>query len=316
MPWSKPVKKLTYTILSGLLLLCGHLHADDDAYLQKQDVSAEKIAAQDTDGALFHFSVKGDWIQQAKVNKRTFNRNHVKFWEAYGQGTMVVYYNKDCKEGIILGAGYSHTFFDWNKNLYFDRTVFDEASLSVTAFSQRLCNWLWQAQFVVNWETHFSDFTDYSNYDLFLWGRYEYTCDVNLHAGFYAQTGMKIDHIYPIIGFDWTINDQWKLNCVFPFNLSIEYKYDQNWTALIAGRLFDVRYRVGKNEPLSKGLLEYRNKGVELAVNYESKYFSGNIHGGYTFGGKFIISNKNHKHKKHFNFDSSPYAGGEISLKF
>lgn len=304
-------------ILSGLLPFCGSLQADDDAFIDNQNISSEKMMSAESESeGIFHLSAKADWVQQAGIDKRGFHHNHVKFNEAGVQGTAIVYYNEHCKEGLALGVGFDHVYFSWNKNFYFHRKDFNDVSFTLSAFSERLSDWLWQAQLSVNCDAKYWSISEYTNYDFFLWGRYEYCCNVNLHAGFFAQTGMKIDHIYPIIGFDWTINDRWKLNCVFPFNMSLVYTYNENWSAALAGRIFDVRYRVGKHEPLSKGLFEYRNKGVELAIHYDTKMISANIHGGSTFGGQFKISNHNNKHKKHFNLDAAPYVGGEISMKF
>jgi len=311
------VKKLTYLALSGLLPICGALYADDDAIIDNQNVSKENLmdAASEEDGP-FHFSAKGDWIQEAKIDKRCFPHNHVKFADVQIEANAVVYYNKACKEGLAVGLGYEHVRFEWNKNIYFDRKNFDEVTFALTAFSARLDGWVWQAQVAMNWDTRYWDFEYYTDYDFFLWGRYEFCCDVNLHAGFYAQTGMKVDHIWPVLGFDWKINDCWKLNLIYPFNMSLVYSYDECWSVALAVRLFNVRYRAEKHAPLPKALMQYINRGLELAINYNGKYISANIHGGMTAGGQFRISNKNNKHKRHFDFDGSPYAGGQISIKF
>lgn len=310
------VKKLTYALLGSLIPFLGGLQADDETNIDNQDISAEKMMADETEGSIFTFSAKGDWIQQAKIDKRTFNHNHVKYWNANAQATMIVYYDKQWEEGLALGVGYDHVYFNWNKNLYFKNKNFNDASFTVSAFSKRLCKWLWQAQATLSWEYCYKNFSDYTYYDLVLWGRYEYTCDINLHFGLYAQTGMKIDHIFPVIGFDWTISPKWKLNAIFPFNMSLVYKFNDSLSFALAGRIFNVRYRVGRNEPLTRALFEYRNKGIEFAANYDTKHFSVNLHAGYALGGTFVISDHNHKHKKHFDFDSSAYAGGEITLRF
>lgn len=310
------MKKLAYTILNGILLLTGNLVADDDATIDGRNISLEKITEDLSDETAFQISAKSDWIQEAKIDKRTFNRNHVKFCNTNVEATAVVYYNKHCEEGLALGLAYDHTHFNWNKNLYFHRQNFDNAILSVTGFSNRLCGWLWRGQVNINWDTRYQNISEYTNYDIFLWGRYEYNCQMNLHFGFFALTGMKIDRVYPILGFDWTLSPTWKVNAVFPLNISLVYSYNQELTGSLAVRLFNLRYRVGNHEPLPKGLLEYRNQGIELAVNYDGKRLIANLHGGYALGGKFTISNQHHKHKKHFNFDGSAYIGGELGIKF
>ncbi len=311
------MRKLSYLFLSSLLALCGGLDADDDAIVDNQNISAESMKTDETaNESIFNISAKADWIGEAKIDKRGFPHNHLKFWQAAIEGSAVVYYNRACKEGLVLGVGYDHVIFDWNHNFYFKRDKFNQVTFALSGFSERMNNWQWQAQIAVNCDTNHWNFSEYTNYDFFLWGRYEFCNDFNFHAGFYAQTGMKIDHIYPVLGFDWKINETWKLNAIYPFNMSLVYNYDENWSALAGIRLFNVRYRVGKHEPLSKGLFQYRNTGIELAVNYKDQRYYANIHAGCAGGGKFIISNKNNKHKHHFHLDAAPYIGGEISAKF
>ncbi|MBA2728276.1 MAG: hypothetical protein H0U49_08920 [Parachlamydiaceae bacterium] len=311
------MRKLTFLILSGLIPFCGTLQADDDAIIDNRNTSAEtNQAADNEDQGIFNVSVKADWIQKAKIDKRGFPHNHLKFGQANIEGTAVVYYNPQYKEGLALGVGYDQVYFNWNDNFYFNQKKFNQVTFALSAFSARVCDWLWQAQIAVNCDAKRWNFSEYTNYDFFLWGRYEFCYNINFHAGFYAQTGMKIDHIYPVLGFDWKINDQWKLNAVYPFNMSLVYSYSENWSAALAIRLFNVRYRTGKHEHLEKGLFQYRNSGLELAINYDDKKYSGNVHAGCTGGGEFVISNKNNKHKHHFNLDAAPYIGGEIAMKF
>jgi len=311
------VRKLSFIFLSGLLPFCGTLLADDDAIIENQNVSKENMQTEENaKQGIFNVSAKGDWIQKAKIDKRGFPHNHLKFWQANAEATAIVYYNPQCKEGLALGVGYDHVYFNWNENFYFCQKKFDALTFALSAFSMRVCDWLWQAQISMNCDTRHWNFSEYTNYDLFLWGRYEFCNDVNFHAGFYAQTGMKIDHIYPVLGFDWKINEQWKLNLVYPFNMSLVYTYTDTLSAALAVRLFNVRYRVGKHEPLREGLFQYRNAGLEFVVNYDNKKYSANVHAGYTWGGQFVISDKNNKHKRHFNLDAAPYVGGEIAVKF
>lgn len=311
------MRKLSFIVLGGLISLYGSLQADDDAFVDNQNISAEKMkdSSGEEDG-IFQISVKADWVGEAKIDKRCFPHNHVKFREGGIQGTAVVYYNCECKEGLAVGVGTDYVYFNWDKNFYFDQTKFNEVSFAISAFSERVNDWLWQAQLSINCDTRHWSFSYYTNYDFFLWGRYEFCSNFHLHGGFYAQTGLKIDRIFPVLGFDWTINDQWKLNAIYPFNMSLVYSYCENWTAALAVRLFNVRYRVSKHEPLPKGLFQYRNAGLELAFNYEKNKLSGNVHAGCTLGGEFTISNKNNKNKRHFDLDAAPYIGGELSMKF
>jgi len=313
------VRKIPYILAGSLALCAGNLQAEDDVDVELQNVGSEQmIDADKKDDKAFRISVRGDWIQETKIHKKKYRDEKLKFYEAEAELQGVVYYNPCFEEGIGLGLSYNTVHLHWRGNPYFGESNFPQVSFSVAGFSKRAPGWLWQAKATINWQTQKkASFSDYTNYDLLLWGRYEYCPDVLwLHTGFVAQTGMKIDRIFPIIGFDWVINDKWKLNAVFPLNLSIVYSFSDKWSIDLAGRLWSPRRRVKKHEELSEGLFRYRNSGAELGLNYNTDWFRVNAHIGYAFGGVLTISDRNNKHKKHIDFDSSSYAGGELVFKF
>lgn len=300
--------------LSALSLAA--LCADDNATTNLQDVSAETMIDSDSDNKPFRVFAQGDWIQSSNIDKKDFHHQHVKFYTAEIQAQGIFYYDACHEEALGAGIGYTNSRFDWNKNHFFHEKNMNQVSLTVLASSKRLCNWLWQASVTANWEPKYQKFWDYTNYDLLLWGQYSFNQTMNWHFGFLALVGMKVDNIYPVFGFDWAFWDQWKLNLVFPLNLSLEYQFDCDWTAAAAIRFFDIRYRFGRHEKLDRGLLHYRNNGAELAINYNKDQLKLNVHAGVTFAGQFVISNRHNKHKKHFDMDSAAYAGAEASFKF
>ncbi len=157
---------------------------------------------------------------------------------------------------------------------------------------------------------------DYACYDLILWGRYEYCEHIGVHVGFFAQAGMKMDRVYPIVGFDWKLSNRWKLNLVYPVNISLEYLLSKHWTIALAERNFNVRYRVRHRESHPKFLVRYENKGAELAIKYEDNLTTANVHAGYTFGGLFKVANYNNHHPHHYRLDSAGYIGAEATIKF
>jgi hypothetical protein len=81
-----------------------------------------------------------------------------------------------------------------------------------------------------------------------------------------------------------------------------------------------LRYRYGKHQNIKKcyekGLLRYRNNGLEFVVNYLKDAISANVHVGGTFGGRFKVANRHYKRKKHYKLESAAYAGAEASIKF
>lgn len=317
--------KNTFAWFGALSLCCGAVVADEDMDISMQNLSGEHILeAKDAQESPFRISAHGDWIGKSKINKHGHRHQSINFSTAEIQAEGIVYYNPDCKEGLGLGVSYTHSRFDWHKRRHFSAQNLEQVSFTLTGFTERVHKWLWMGSVVANWEPKYNNFTEYTNYDIVFWGRYECDKDINMHMGFLAQTGMKIDRIYPIIGVDWKINDKWKLNAVYPMNISVVYTINDAWSASFAGRLFDLRYRLGKHDArgfakrnrYKKALLQYRNTGAELAINYDHNRFSANLHGGVTFGGQFIFSNRHNKRKKHFDLDSAGYVGGEAVVKF
>lgn len=307
----------TFWTCFGAITLCScTAFADDDMDISMQNLGSEKILqAKDVEDTPFRISARGDWIGRSKVNKKGYRNQHVNFSTVEAQAEGIIMCNEDCQEGVGIGIGYTRSRFDWhNSRCDLGNHNMDQLSFTITTFSQRLKNWLWMASVTANWEPKYSNFTDYTNYDILFWGRYACDKDFNMHIGFLAQTGMKIDRIYPVIGFDWKINDKWMLNAVFPMNMSIVYTINESWTAALAARIFDLRYRLGKRE--HRALFQYRNGGAELAINYNQKHFSANIHAGVTVGGQFRLSNRHNKDKRHFDLDPAGYVGGEAVVKF
>lgn len=128
---------------------------------------------------------------------------------------------------------------------------------------------------------------------------------------------MRIDNVYPILGFDWKPNDKWEVNAVFPVNMAIVYNWTDNFAFALAGRLWNSRFRLGEDEPIPDGLLKYTNSGIELQGRYQyCSWISAQIRAGYSFGGQLKVANRKYQDKMHFDFEGAPYLGGELLLEF
>lgn len=313
------MKKLLITIL-GLFFVTAQLPAYYQANGETTDFERNMIEGDDEDGGPFRFDLNYNAYGRTKFDKKKFRHEHFTYSDFNIQGTMIVHYNKCYKEGISLTLGYDRTFLNWKKNRYFHQHKFNTATFSVQGFTKRACDWLWIASAGINIDTDHFDINQYATYDFLLWGRYDYsTCpDVGVHVGFLAQTGMKIDRVYPILGFDWKINEKFKLNAVFPVNISAVYHYDCNWSFELAARTIDSRHRVGNHNRYKKGIFEYRAVGAELGANYEyDNWLEVNLHAGVLLGGMLKITNQRHKHAHHLNIEGgAPYAGGEVQVNF
>lgn len=230
---------------------------------------------------------------------------------------MAFYYDPATKEVLDLSLSYLHTTMKWDDNVFFNQGDFNTVAVRLAFFSRRLCNWEWKGFVKMYIEADHPDFQHYLYWDFSLWGFYMINNCTNVHIGVYGEVGMKADHLYPIIGFDWRYSRNVKLSLVFPTDLSLLWIIDDCWNVGIAERFFRQRHRVGHDDPLPMGLWEYSNTGTELGVNYRwGERIIANAHAGWAWGGRLRIDNRYRRDAHHREFHGSPYVGGEASVRF
>ena len=215
----------------------------------------------------YSFETHFDRVASAKIKNTREKGHHISFAEAEAVAGAVVYYDDVHTEGLRVGIGYTATYVGFEDNPKFDQEHFEMLNINIGGFTKRLDDWFWRAQLSINIDTREWD-APYTNYDLVLWGRYTFCKDIGFHMGFWAQTGMWMDRVYPIFGADWQIDSKWKLNLVYPVNVSLQYALTKKWALAIAGRSFDFRDRVSKKESRYKDLVHYENIGCEFMVLY------------------------------------------------
>lgn len=289
-----------------------------DVDVDQQDIGSEQIAAPAPSrkrSTPFNFGTKIDVIGDSKISEGFFKGDKVHFATAEVEGGMIVYYCPRYTEGLRVNIGYQPTYLNWSDNPWFEQDHFNLVNLSLIGFSKRFDKWFWRSQLTVNMDADEWSF-DYTSYDLLLWGRYDYRENIGIHLGFWAETGLQLDRVYPVIGFDWTISPKWKLSLVYPVNIALEYSLNKRWTLALAGRFFNSRFRVHHDESTPKALVRYTNIGSEFAIRYANDVMDGNIHAGVTFGGKYREANRHNHHAHTYDLDSAAYAGGEINIKF
>ena len=290
----------------------GYALIDDDI------VGSEDIMDIERQPGPFRIEFDGDSVNRASFENHDLSGQYFTFSQASVRAGMAFCYFPEHREAYAASLGYNTTKMDWNENPYFDQTQFHTATLSLRLYSNRLRDWLWRGQVSATIDTQHMDFNHYLDFDAVLWGRYEYSCNINTHIGFIVQTGMKLDHVYPIFGFDWRFRENWVLNLVYPTNLSLLYEWNKTWSAEIGMRFFDVRHRTGWNQPLPGALVTYTNSGVEFGINYKwDPFIEANLHVGSTLnGGELEIADKNDHHTKHYDLKGSGYAGAEVTISF
>lgn len=307
---------LATLILTGSTLYAQNFESTDFAAMKPVGEDEEEISqTSDEDSGPFKASVTYDFVGAAKIDEVGFKHDHVTFSNVdIGIGS-IIYYDAPHKEGIYVSLDYEVTRLKWTNNPFFTQTKYHTATVGLAAFTSRACHWDWQAYIGANIDTDHTSWS-YTTYDLLLWGRYEYCEGFGLNGGFVAETGMRADRVVPLLGIDWTINDRWQLNAIFPVNMSINYKIDCNWTAAGVIRIFTSRHRVGEHAAIPEGIWIYRNSGVEGAINYDLGTFHVNFHAGCTLGGRVKVTDREYHHSQRYDLRAAPYVGGEVSYRF
>lgn len=276
------------------------------------------VAEQEYEGP-FLFTAHTDVVGKAKFEHRRCrpHLDNIQYAEADVDASLVVYYQRCIKEAAFATLAYSFNRIDW-KNPYYSQKDFNTVSPGIAFVTERFCDWFWAAAFRVNFDINHFKFPDYLTYDILFAGRYSYREDLGLHMGLLVLTGMKIDRVYPIVGFDWKISDRWKLKLVFPTDMALIYSFTKEWSVAVAASAFDTRHRVGPDANLSRAVTEYRSAGIEGGINYRScdGQWKFNIHAGEIIGGRVRVANRHYHHIKRFRFNSAPYVGGNLEVKF
>ena len=291
------------------------MFADSDVDVDMTDLGPQDMNAS-AKKSPFSLAGRVDAIKKTEISQGYFKGDTFHFSTGEAEAGMVFYYCPAYSEGANVAITYTSSLIDWQNNPWFCQDHFNTVTFTLGGMTKRIKGWFWQAQVGVNVDADEWDLVDYANYDLLLWGRYEYCPHIGVHIGFIAQTGMQMDRVYPILGADWRISRNWKLNLVYPVNVSLEYLITDNWSVYVGGRTFNVRYRVGKHESSPKNVIRYENLGAEAAVVYQNDFTSANIHVGSTLGGKFRVANEHNDHPHHYKLRPSGYVGGEVVVKF
>lgn len=290
--------------------VCGWCDVDVD----QQDIGMEGLT-KPAKRTPFSFSSHIDAIDKTKIDKGLYKGYDIRYATSEVEAGMIVYYNPTYTEGLRVAVGYTPTYLRWAECPWFEQDHFNTMPVTLAGFTKRLDDWFWRAQVSFNFDAD-QWTSEYMSYDILLWGRYEYCKNIGIHFGFWAETGLQMDRVYPVIGFDWTISPKWKLSVVYPVDIAMEYSLTKTWKFALAARFFDSRFRVNPEECTSKALVRYTNAGAEFAIKYEKGDMSANIHVGSTLAGKFRQADRHNHHAHTFDLDSAIYAGGEIDLKF
>lgn len=287
-----------------LLLLPTLLFAVED------DLNYPLFEVENAPPPFYAFSISGQYVDVSKTDFRSpglENSNLI-----YRQADAAFAYTHPCTEvaGFIFGAGWVGTDVDMKDNPDFNETNFNYINFSVGGYTKAFDPWTWTLTLAAFLDTEEFSFSDYALYQGVLWGKYAFCPYVELDFGLILEVGLNKEKVWPILGFIYTPWDCFKINAVYPINITAEYFWNDAWTLAGSIRFLRNRHRVQKDEPNSQGIFEYRTTGAELDLIYSPldrlsvKGFAGK-----TFDGDLKMTNRRDNNGRHFKFDGSFYWG-------
>lgn len=312
------MKKLAYHLLLSMLLSHSLAKANETTVA---DVSQYQLLSyKSSQGSCDLPNPFGVLLNATSIGRASVptNNTHLRYGEGQFEGLFG--FKLDHHSGATVNIGAGVVNMRWPNNDFFATQNFGMVNVGISAYTDSICNWFWQAGFNAQYSTNQninSRFTKAARYGSLLWGRYNYSRDLGVHLGLLVFTGIMKTNAYPIIGIDYTLYNKWQFNLIFPVNLSVAYLIDQNWSVSVAGRPFVSRQRLGTNQALASGIFEYRNYGTELSLNYGyCEMIQCSAYAGYSFGGTIKFEDANGDTTAYRITRAAPYVGVNLLWAF
>ena len=267
-----------------------------------------------------HFDGEFRDVYPAEFSTHSVKHSKVHYEDAHA----FVYYSHYLTPHNSLSwkVGYSFLDFDWPKNPRFTGDDYHFVNSSVGWVSTSLQDWRWILSGSVSVDAQTFDFGQSGVYYGLMWGRYQYSPSIGMHVGWAGYVGVKNGYLLPIIGIDYRASEKWKINAIFPINVSVEYLFTPQWSTSLQWATFGRPYRFpmrahGGIDKYKNGIFEVYSKGLELDLNFQTgNTLSASVGAGWNFGGWISIKDAHNHHGKYYKFDDAPYVQGKLTLTF
>ena len=265
-----------------------------------------------------HYEMTLNYKMMAKTKFAKNNRpKNERFSYAQESANFLILQPLSEKNSLFGGIGYSSAKLTWDQNPAFKHKTYSYVNLLLGGTSREVENWLWEGKLIVSLDPHSSRLDTTTWYNGFFFGRYTYTKNVGIYIGFNMYTGLNKDMVYPILGFDYIPNKEWKLSLIYPTDISLTYTITPEWSAIATLRPILDRHRLKRTEAVPFGVYEYSTNGTEVALKWapslacETKLFVGS-----TTGGRLKITDKLGRNGQIFKLRPAPYAGLTVVVRF
>ena len=259
-----------------------------------------------------------DHINSSKFKFPHSSRHHTL---SFGEGTFLATYTYKLSSqlGLKYGIGYTRTKLGFTHRPHIEQKTFNNLLLSIGGSIKTQDKWLWDTNLYLQMNTEHLSLSRYTFFRGYLHGKYEWKEDINLHVGLEGVTGMHYTHIWPSVGFDYQYSPKIRFNAIFPSNVSAIYFFTERTSINASAHLFFTRQRLGINESdhLKRGLIAYRNVGLEIGFNYRiMDRILANVHIGEALGGRLRVSHRHDRKRHHYRQKAAPYFGLVACLAF
>jgi hypothetical protein len=259
-------------------------------------------------------------VAPAKFRTHSVHGSHEKYADARAR----LFYSHDITPDNTLswGACYSYLKFDWPDNPRFRGDDYNFAGASLAWVTTSLADWRWILGTAFTVDASSFDFGKTGVYYGLMWGRCHHSDQLGLHLGWFGFAGVRNGYLLPIVGADWKWNKHWKLNAIFPVDLSLHYNFTDQWSLVLAGKTFGRPYRfpIRAHDGIGRfknGIFQVYSSGAELDLNYTlGNKVTAEIGGGWNFGGWIFVENSQGHHGKYFKYNGAPYAQANVAVTF
>ncbi len=267
-----------------------------------------------------HFDGEFRDVGKAKFRTQSVKGSHVEYQDAHAFLYYSHYMTPD--NSLSWKVGYSFLDFNWLKNPRFKENDYNFVNASVGWVSTSIKDWRWILSTGVSVDAQTFNFGQSGVYYGLMWGRYHFSDTIGMHIGWAGYAGVRNGYLLPILGIDWRASKKWKVNGIFPVNLSVEYLFNKYWSSALEVATFGRPYRfpmrvhggIGKYK---NGIFEVYSKGLELDMKFNTGGgFFASFGGGWNFGGWILIKDHANHHGKYYKYDGAPYVQGKISCTF
>lgn len=283
-----------------------------------QDVSPsfEDFDINIPEGVKAHFQVKAKYDITDNGEFSTPGVRHQKMRFGEGEASIAYIFPVNRCHTFSVSLGYQNTLVDWDENPQFSQEFFHDGFLSIGAKTTSIPCWDFQAEAAFYVDLELWERRSFLFY-LTGWGRYRFNHYTGINVGFISRSGIRQERVWPILGFDIQWSEAWKVNLVYPINLSIAYQVTPRWSSYVGARIVNTRHRLDHSEPNPNGIFQYRNWGCEVGVNYGcDPIYQINVHLGYFTHGDLKVSDFHDHNAIHYKLDPTPYLGGAAFVRF